>query len=52
MNRLELGGTGIMVSEYCLGSMTWGSQTLQSEAHAPVDRALERGVDFIDTAEM
>lgn len=52
MNRLELGGTGITVSEYCLGSMTWGSQTSQSEAHAQIDRALERGVDFIDTAEM
>ena len=36
----------------CLGSMTWGTQTSQDDAHAQIERALARGVDFIDTAEM
>ena len=36
----------------CLGSMTWGTQTAQGDAHAQIERALARGVDFIDTAEM
>ncbi|WP_135501436.1 aldo/keto reductase [Roseovarius aestuariivivens] len=52
MQRKTLGRTGIEVSAICLGSMTWGSQTSQREAHAQIDRALARGVDFIDTAEM
>ncbi len=52
MKTRELGGTGIMVSELCLGSMTWGTQNTEAEAHAQVDLALDRGVDFIDTAEM
>ena len=36
----------------CLGSMTWGTQTPVAEAHGQIERALERGVDFIDTAHM
>lgn len=52
MRKIELGRTGLMVSEICLGSMTWGSQNTESEGHAQLDAALERGVDFIDTAEM
>ncbi len=50
MNRL--GRTDVMVSELCLGSMTWGVQNTESEGHAQIDRALDRGVNFIDTAEM
>ena len=48
----ELGRTGIMVSEICLGSMTWGSQNSQAEAHEQLDFAVAEGVNFIDTAEM
>ena len=40
------------VSEYCLGSMTWGTQNTAEEAHDQIDRALDAGINFIDTAEM
>lgn len=52
MKKLPLGRSGISVSAICLGSMTWGTQNSEAEGHAQIDRALERGVDFIDTAEM
>ena len=52
MNRLQLGRSGIEVSEYCLGTMTFGTQTPEAEAHAQIDLALDAGIDFIDTAEM
>ena len=52
MKRTTLGRTGIEVSEYCLGTMTFGTQTGEAEAHAQLDRALDAGIDFLDTAEM
>ncbi|WP_099825482.1 aldo/keto reductase [Oceaniglobus indicus] len=52
MKRLKLGDTGIEVSEFCLGTMTWGSQNTEAEGHAQMDRALAAGCDFWDTAEM
>ena len=52
MKQIPLGTTGLMVSELCLGTMTWGSQNSQAEAHAQMDMALSRGVTFWDTAEM
>jgi len=52
MTYSELGRTGIKVSRCCLGTMTWGSQNSEAEAHAQMDYALERGVNFWDTAEM
>lgn len=52
MKMNPLGRTGLSVSEICLGSMTWGTQNTEAEGHAQIDRALERGVNFIDTAEM
>ncbi|MEM7290563.1 MAG: aldo/keto reductase [Pseudomonadota bacterium] len=52
MKRNELGRTGIMVSELCLGSMTWGTQNNEAEGHEQIDYALDHGIDFIDTAEM
>ena len=52
MNRNPLGRTGIDVSHFCLGTMTWGSQNTEAEAHAQMERAFERGVNFFDTAEM
>jgi aryl-alcohol dehydrogenase-like predicted oxidoreductase len=48
----KLGRTDISVSEICLGTMTWGSQNSESEAHAQMDYAVEQGVNFIDTAEL
>ncbi len=48
----ELGRTGIMVSELCLGSMTWGTQNSEAEGHEQIDYALDHGINFIDTAEM
>lgn len=52
MKSNPLGRTGLSVSELCLGTMTWGTQTPQRDAHAQMDMALERGIDFVDTAEM
>ncbi|OUJ11354.1 aldo/keto reductase [Acetobacter okinawensis] len=52
MHKRELGRTGIMVSELCLGTMTFGQQNTQAEGHAQLDLALDRGINFIDTAEL
>ena len=52
MKMNQLGDSGIEVSELCLGSMTWGTQNTPEEGHAQIDRALEAGINFIDTAEM
>jgi aryl-alcohol dehydrogenase-like predicted oxidoreductase len=47
-----LGTTDISVSSVCLGSMTWGTQNSEHEAHSQLDLATTAGVNFIDTAEM
>ena len=52
MKKNDLGGSGLMVSELCLGSMTWGTQNTADDAHEQIDRALDAGINFIDTAEM
>lgn len=53
MNLIELGrASGLNVTPVCLGTMTFGEQVAQPEAHAILDRALARGINFIDTAEM
>lgn len=52
MRQIPLGRTGLAVSEFCLGTMTWGTQTDAATAHAQLDRALAAGIDFVDTAEM
>jgi aryl-alcohol dehydrogenase-like predicted oxidoreductase len=52
MKRNILGKSGIEVSQYCLGSMTWGTQNTAEEAHAQIETALAAGINFIDTAEM
>jgi len=52
MNYRTLGGTGIEVSVICLGTMTWGEQNTEGEAHEQLDFAVAQGVNFIDTAEM
>lgn len=52
MDRRPLGRSGLEVSAVCLGTMTFGEQNSEAEGHAQLDFALERGVDFIDTAEL
>ncbi|GFZ62748.1 NADP-dependent oxidoreductase [Pseudomonas amygdali pv. eriobotryae] len=52
MKKIRLGSTGPEVSAICLGSMTWGRQNTEQEGHAQLDYAIERGVNFVDTAEM
>ncbi|HKK96640.1 MAG TPA: aldo/keto reductase [Marivita sp.] len=50
MNRL--GKTDLMVSELCLGTMTYGNQTKEADAHTQMDMALDGGINFLDAAEM
>ena len=52
MNRRTLPGTSLVVSTVCLGTMTWGEQNSEAEAHAQLDYAVDQGVNFVDTAEM
>ena len=52
MEYRKLGNTDIEVSLICLGTMTWGQQNTEEEGHEQMDYALERGVNFYDTAEM
>ena len=47
-----LPSTRMNVSEVCLGTMTWGEQNSEADAHAQLDYAVAQGVNFIDTAEM
>ncbi|NQY05831.1 MAG: aldo/keto reductase, partial [Flavobacteriaceae bacterium] len=44
--------TDIKVSKICLGTMTFGNQNSEAEAHEQMDYALDQGVNFFDTAEM
>ena len=52
MNLIPLGQSGLSVTPICLGTMTFGEQVNQADAHAILDRSLARGVTFLDTAEM
>ena len=52
MQYRTLGRADLEVSLLCLGSMTWGQQNTQAEAERQLDYAVDRGVNFIDTAEM
>ena len=52
MKYRKLGNTDIDVSEICLGTMTWGIQNSEEEAHEQLNYSLEQGVNFIDTAEI
>jgi aryl-alcohol dehydrogenase-like predicted oxidoreductase len=52
MKMNKLGRTGLSVSRLCLGTMTFGEQNTEADAHSQLDYALERGINFIDTAEM
>lgn len=52
MKYTRLPDSDIEVSKICLGSMTWGEQNTEAEGHQQMDHAIERGINFIDTAEM
>ncbi|GAB3525674.1 NADP(H)-dependent aldo-keto reductase [Photobacterium alginatilyticum] len=52
MEYHRLPHSSLDVSKICLGTMTFGEQNNESEAHSQLDFAFERGVNFIDTAEM
>lgn len=52
MKKILLGDSQLSVSTICLGTMTFGEQNTEAEAHEQLDYALERGINFIDTAEM
>jgi len=52
MKRRRLGRTGLVVSEICMGTMTFGNQADERASHAILDRAYDAGVDFFDIAEV
>ena len=52
MKYKKLGDTDLKVSLICLGTMTWGEQNTQEEGFEQMDFALEKGVNFFDTAEL
>ncbi|WP_341679207.1 NADP(H)-dependent aldo-keto reductase [Niveibacterium sp. SC-1] len=52
MQTRPLGRTGIDVSLIALGTMTWGEQNTEADAHSQLDLALESGINLIDAAEM
>jgi len=52
MNRKRLGRSGLVVTDICMGTMTFGLQADEAVSFAIMDRAVEAGIDFFDTAEM
>ena len=52
MKYIKLPNTTLEVSDICLGTMTFGNQNSETESHLQMDYALERGINFFDTAEM
>lgn len=52
MKTVQLGHSDLHVTPICLGTMTFGEQVDEPAAHAIMDRAVERGINFLDTAEM
>ena len=52
MEYRKLGRSDIDVSLICLGTMTWGEQNTEADAHDQLDYALDHEVNFIDTAEI
>jgi aryl-alcohol dehydrogenase (NADP+) len=52
MEYKQLPGTAMNVSKVCLGTMTWGQQNSEAQAHEQFDYAVGQGINFIDTAEM
>jgi len=52
MKYTTLPHTDIEVSKICLGTMTWGRQNTEAEGHEQMDFAVEKGINFFDTAEL
>jgi len=52
MKKNRLSDSALEVTEFSLGTMTWGEQNTESEGHAQIEWALANGINFIDTAEM
>lgn len=52
MEMRQLGRSDLRVSKICLGTMTWGEQNTEQQAHEQMDLALAQGVNFFDAAEM
>lgn len=52
MKYTTLPNTDIKVSKICLGTMTFGEQNSEAEGHAQMDFAIDKGINFFDTAEM
>ena len=52
MDRRRLGGSGVAVSDICMGTMTFGTQCDESTSHAICDLAWDSGIDFFDAAEL
>jgi len=52
MTPITLGQSPLRASPICLGTMTFGEQVAEADAHRILDRAVERGIDFLDAAEM
>jgi NDP-hexose 2,3-enoyl reductase len=52
MEYTNLGRTGLKVSRLCLGTMNFGPQTTEPDSYAIMDRALEHGINFFDTADV
>ena len=52
MEKRRLGRTDLFVTRICLGTMTFGEQNTEKEGHDQLDMAVDRGVNFIDTAEL
>ena len=51
MEYTNIKGTGLKVSRFCLGTMTFGDQTDEPEAKRIIDYAISQGVNFFDTAD-
>lgn len=52
MQYRYLGNTGVQVSPLCLGTMMFGGQTSEADSRAIIDKAIELGINFMDTADM
>jgi len=52
MDYVSLGRTGLKVSPLCLGTMNFGPQTTEQDSYKIMDRALELGINFFDTADV
>ena len=50
LNAIHASRTGVVVSRWCLGTMNFGPETSETDSFSIMDRALEHGINFFDTA--